>query len=278
MSQPRRIMETEVSSRKYFMKTGQRGMYIWLMLLGVIIGAVVLAGALGSAALTAETALVLIAAYLAIVFVGLGKNLAPRLRLQAPKRPISRLRASEAARKAMQQAQHRPGYNSDILLTNVGLIINERRPDGRWDRHLARSVSMDDDAIQPYVTLNVPPEAGHRLAIIEFEFFDQTGRVQFSRKIEQWIRDGDNNIICDRQLPLSQDQTVSRSGVWDLRVSVDGGLVAIHNFSVTPSTEERRRQLNSDGEVIGDRLVIPQEDMPMSLEDLLREQRGRSER
>ena len=136
---------------------------------------------------------------------------------------------------------------------------------------------MDDDAIQPYVTLNVPPEAGHRLAIIEFEFYDQTGRVQFSRKIEQWIRDGDNNIICDRQLPLSQDQTVSRSGVWDLRVTVDGGLVAIHNFSVTPSTEERRRQLNSDGEVIGDRLVIPQEDMPMSLEDLLREQRGRGE-
>lgn len=260
------------------MRTGRRGIYIWLMMLGFVIAVLALAAAAGAAAISAELTAVLVGVYLGLVAFTLVGDKLRDVNLQLPRPSLGAvMRVTPSARRAAQRARNRPDHDTDNILTDVGLIVNQRRPDGRWDRHLASAVSMDDDAIQPFISINVPAESSHRLALITFEVYDQAGRVQFSRQVEQWIRDGDNNVICDRQLRLTGNEALGRAGVWDLRVSIDGSTLAIHSFSVTPSTGERRRQFNEEGEAVG-RLSVPDDDVPMSLDDLLREQRGRGER
>src|SRR5262249_41944545 len=150
-----------------------------------------------------------------------------------------------AARQATQRARSRPTYGNDAALTDVGMIVNERRRDGQWNRHLAQVISLDDDAIQPYAAVHADAQRSNRLSIVEFDIFDQAGRQRFSRHCEQWIREGNNLVVCDRQLPLQQLSNENvRSGVWDLRITVDGSLVGIHSFTMMPSTEDRRRQFN----------------------------------
>jgi hypothetical protein len=259
------------------MNTGRRGIYIWLVMLGVAVGLIVLAGAIGSTALSAELALGIVVVYLGMVFAALAGNRMRALQNALPPLVLN-AKTTPAARRAVQRARSRSSYASDFLLTDVGLIVNERRRDGQWNRHLAQIVSLDDDAVQPFLSVYSPAESSDRLALINFEIYDQTGRLQFSRQMEQYMRDGVNSIICDRQLPLEQVNEMSvRSGVWDLRISIDGMLAAMHSFNVTPSTEDRRRQFSTDGEAASDRLIAPEDDSPLSLEDLLREQRGRSD-
>jgi hypothetical protein len=115
------------------------------------------------------------------------------------------------------------------------------------------------------------------LSIIEFEVYDQAGRCQFSRRVEQMVRDGDNSIICDRQLPIRGNDDLGRAGVWDLRVTMDGALVGLHTFNMNPPSTERRRQFTGEGETVPGRLTISPDDAPLSLEELLREQREQRE-
>ena len=259
------------------MKTGKRGTYVWLAMLGFAVTLVVAAIAAGSVALGAEFAVALVLAYMGVAFVALAGNRIRNFRLPSAPALLSAARVSPAARRATQRARSRPGYYAEAMLTDVGLIVNARRSDGRWDRHLAQSISLDEDAIQPFITITVPPESSQRLALISFEVFDQSGKPQFSRQMEQWVRDGDNSVICDHQLPLADNNALGRSGVWDLRVKMDGAVLAVHSFSVTPPGEERRRHFTGEGEAIGDRLAAPEEDAPLSLEELLREQRGQDQ-
>src|SRR5262245_16057226 len=174
------------------MNTGQRGIYIWLMLLGVAIGIVVLAGALGATALSAELAVAMLVAYLGMTAVALGGNRVRNFQMPRPSLRMA-VQATPAGRRAAQRARSRPEYSSDNVVTDIGLIVNQRRG-GHWDRRLAHSVSMDEGAIQPYMTIDVPPHLAHRLALIRFEMYDQAGRPQFNHQIEQWVRDGENAI------------------------------------------------------------------------------------
>jgi hypothetical protein len=259
------------------MNTGRRGIYIWLLMLGVAVSLIVLAGAIGSTALSAELALGIVVVYLGMVFAALAGNRFRGLQSSLPPLVLN-AKTTPAARRAVQRARSRSSYSSEYVMTDIGLIINERRRDGQWNRHLAQIVSMDDDAVQPFLAVYAPSEVSDRLALVNFEIYDQAGKLQFSRQIEHYMRDGSNSIICDRQLPLDQiNEMLARSGVWDLRISIDGMLVALHSFNVTPSTEDRRRQFSTDGEAAAERLIAPDDDAPLSLEDLLREQRGRSD-
>jgi hypothetical protein len=250
---------------------GRRGIYVWLMLLGFAVSLIILTGATSP-----ELAMGILVAYLGIVFAGVAGDRLRSLRMPKPPSLIAATRATPAARKAAQRARTRPDYNTDHTLTDIGMIVNDRQRDGQWSRHLAQSVSMDDGAIQPYITIDVPPELSHRLALINFEVYDQAGRLQFTRQVEQWVRDGNNNVICDRQLPLHGNEELGRAGVWDLRVTMDGALIALHSFNVNPPAPERRRQFSGEGEAVS-RLALSADDAPLSLEELLREQRERSD-
>ena len=250
---------------------GRRGIYVWLMLLGFAVSLIILTGSTSP-----ELAMGILVAYLGIVFAGVAGNRLSSLRTLKPPRLMAATRATSAARQAAQRARTRPDYNTDHTLTDIGLIVNDRQRDGQWSRHLAQSVSMDDGAIQPYIAVDVPPELSHRLTLVNFEIYDQAGKLQFSRQVEQWIRDGNNNVICDRQLPFQGNEELGRAGVWDLRVTMDGALVALHSFNVNPSIPERRRQFTGEGEAVS-RLTLSADDAPLSLDELLREQRERSD-
>ena len=254
------------------MNRSRRGTYVWLMLMGLAVALVIMGGAFGTAtAVTLQVALTLLGAYALVAAMSVANFEWWRLRYALPhfSAPV---RMTPAARKATQRA-HASAAPGDAALTDIGLIVNERRNDGQWKRHLAQIVAMDEGAIQPYISLRVPSESSNRIGLIAFDLYDQAGQPRLSRQCEQWLRDGDNLIVCDRQLPLEQsDSTSSRAGVWDLRVTLDGSLVAVHNFSVAPSNAERRRRLANEGSA-GLSMAVPEDESPVSLEELLKEQR-----
>lgn len=256
------------------MKSTRRANYIWLVLLGLAVAAVMLSGA-ASPIVSGVVAV----AYLAVLAYAMASGVNwKRVRSAIPS--VSFTPATVAGKKATQQARSQPGFSSDHMLTDVGLIANTRQS-GNLNMRLAQIVSHDDDAIQPYARIHVPGKMGQRLALVKFEIFDHSGQIRFSHEMEQWMREGNNTILCDRQLPLRDDDSLSRSRVWDLRIMVDGALAGIHSFNVVPSTSERRRRLASDGEIVSDisRSTDEEEEArPLSLEDLLREQSKQSSR
>jgi hypothetical protein len=257
------------------MNRSRRGTYVWLALLGLAVSLVILGGALyPSALITAQGALALLAAYALVAAPMVANFELRRLHWSLP-RLSPPVRMTPAARKATQRA-HMHQIPGDAAVTDVGLIVNQQRDDGQWMRHLAQVVTNDDGAIQPYISLQVPPESSNRLALVTFELYDQSGQPRFSHQREQWLRDGDNLVVCDRQLPLEQTTAEPRrGGVWDLRITLDGTLVAVHNFSMAPSSPSQRGRSNSARER-GLTMAVPEEDLPVSLEALLKEQQRNS--
>lgn len=195
------------------------------------------------------------------------------------------VKATPNARAASARARRLSNYAPPETVTDVAVIINDRDRTGRLTRRVAQNVSMDELAIQPIVKFTVPPEDLNRIAIVKFEIIDKAGKVQFTRSVEHYTRDGINLVACDQQLPLRNNPKLGRAGTWDLQISINGQLAAVHSFIVTPAQDMRSRSLSDEGEITASaadssRLRAPDEDelqdMPLSLEDLLREQRSSS--
>ncbi len=97
--------------------------------------------------------------------------------------------------------------------------------------------------------------------------------------VEEFLREGENLVLCDRQLALRGNETLGRAGTWDVRVKIDGALAAIHEFNMAASDDERREQGGeAEAEIRTARIADDEEDeaVPVSLEDLLREQARRT--
>lgn len=250
---------------------------IGIVLLGVLVSLIAFAS-VSSAALSPTLGFGMVAAYLVLAFLlyrradlsALAANLANR---QATL--TASVRMSGVARRAAERARAHPdaGYGTELTLLDVGMLINERRRDGGWDRRIAQeAAALDDEFLQPYVKLFVPLGSGERHATLTFEFYDRAGRLQFSHSMEDYLRTGENLILCERQLALRGAEQPMRAGTWDLRVKVDGVLVALHDFSMSsargaarPAPSERLSSASDDYE----------EAPPVSLEELLREQARR---
>lgn len=264
------------------MNSARRGTRVMLGILGVAVFFVVMGGLAGTVspavALTAGLAYTLVAI---AALTRLGPNfLRNRLQEIGPSVTIAS-RTTAAGRRAAQRARNRGEFNLETNLLDIGLMVNERRRNGQLDRHLVESVSMDVAAVQPFVKLHLNPGTAERLALVEFEFYDQAGKVQFSHQQKHWVRDGENLIGCEQQLPLRGNEELGRAGTWDLRVKVDGTLAGVHGFSMLAAQETPTRRL-ADDEVAEPRrsratISSPDEDdAPVSLEELLREQKRRS--
>lgn len=261
------------------MSRSRRGMYIWLLLLGLAV-TLIAAGTVSTTSAPLGFAVVL--AYIALVLGTLATSRLRGMRFEF-KMPqmmpqmaqmAANARQTPAARKASQRARGRPGYNPDHTVADVGLIVNRRRSDGRWNRYLAQNIARDEGAVQPYVTIFAPSQYANRVAVIDFDIYDQAGRSVFNHTMQQYIRDGENLIACERQLPMQAAENASaRNGVWDLRVAVDGAPVAFHSFNVTPANTARRLSINDEGEAQMN-IAVPEDEQAVSLDDLLREQRG----
>ncbi|MDX2138269.1 MAG: hypothetical protein SF123_09250 [Chloroflexota bacterium] len=186
---------------------------------------------------------------------------------------LTALRMSPEAREAVERAKRRgSGLHSSVVLLDVGLITSHETPDGLVMRR-GRDLSKDDDGVRPFAVLHVPPEDAERTAIVRFEFIDRDGRQQYVHEMNAYLRDGEMNLLPDRQMPLFENQGLP-PGEWDLRIHVDNRLIGAYGFMIAPSLEDRfpraareraERRLSAE----------TKPDEPLRLEDLLREQSQR---
>ena len=184
------------------------------------------------------------------------------------------MRMSPQAREAVERARRRGSSTLEggPTLMDIGLISSHSGSEGMVMRR-SRTISKDDDGVRPFITLHVPPEEADRTALVRFEMLDPNGVGQYIHEMKAYLRDGEMNILTDHHLPLASSERALNPGDWDLRVQVDGVLVGALAFTVTPSIRDRQRQFSTaeDGE-INQRLRVEEEEIPLSLEQLLREQ------
>jgi hypothetical protein len=238
----------------------------WLAILGVIVAAVALSGVAAPA-----VALAIVALYAVALAASLIEVDSRRLRDTVQASSLSRMRMSPQAREAAERARRRSGFTpAGLTLLDVGLISLHSSSEGMLMRR-SRSVSLDDNGVRPYVTLHVQPETADRNALVRFEILDSNGQMQFVHEMKCYLRDGEMNILADHHLPLADNQRLSSAGDWDLRAFVDGALIGVLSFTMSPSLEERRRQFARSQDEDFDRLrEVEADDEPVSLEDLLR--------
>ncbi len=247
-----------------------RGTVIWLLIVGVALGLTLAAGSLPTGAAAA-----LLAAYLAVVvLIAQGAEIRSLIS-QLPRRTGTQAaEPTEVAREASARARAYPGYDRQIRLLDVGLIVDEQRPDGMSLRR-GRFISLDDDAIRPFGIVDVPAGLGDRLATMRFEIRDEAGKPQYIFEDEQWLQTGQNVLLPGYRFPIRKKAGELTAGAWSAHVSVDGGLLGVHHFNVSPSLAMRRQQLGADGEILRERVwrsETDDESLPVSLEELLRQQ------
>jgi hypothetical protein len=191
---------------------------------------------------------------------------------------------SPQAHDAVGRAVQRGGrMGSDLQLMDIGLIATAMSDEGMVMRR-TDEISKDDQGARPFVVLKVSPSAADRRGRLRFEMMDHTGSEQYIHEMDVFLRDGEMNILADHHLPLENNSRIEGMGQWDLRVFLDGELMAMHGFTLTPSYEERANRLgtarrtyvmsddrSSDREA--DRGSVQGESM--RLEDLLRQQSQR---
>jgi hypothetical protein len=246
----------------------RRGTLIWLLIVGA---ALVLSLSAGNVPLALGG--VLLAAYMMLVLaVTRGMELAPLLEMLPL--PGSREPAStEVAREAMARAMRHPQHDTLIQLLDVGLVVDEQRPDGTALRR-GRFISLDDDGIRPFAIVHVPPGLSGRMGLVRFEVRDESGQLQYVYETEKWLQAGENALLPDYRLPIRKKAKTLEPGSWTAQVSIDGGVLGIHTFNLAPSLKARRRMMSSDGEMRERvwRTEEGDESLPLSLEELLRQQ------
>ncbi len=243
-----------------------RGTLVWLFIVGMALGLTLVAGEVPTAA-----GAVLLAAYLALVWmVARGIPVGPAFQKMMASRehPVE---TSEVAREAISRARSHPAYDATVQLVDVGLIVDEQRPDGLALRR-GRFISMDDHGIRPFALIHVPQLLAERTVRIRFELRNENGKREYVYETEKWLRAGENAILPDYRFPIRNSKSPIEVGSWTAHILVEGGLLGIHNFSLSPSLAARRRQMSSDGEMRERIWHTEDESLPLSLEELLRQQ------
>lgn len=243
----------------------------WLLVLGIIVGFAFLTGAvppLIQAALLVGFGAAMIGSMFEF---GKEKNVIKDVIQRAPLRN----RITPQAKEAVERAKSRTGFapvTAGMTMLDVGVIALQTSSDGIAMRR-TRNMSKDDDGVRPFVTLHVQPEEAGRNSVIRFEFINHYGEQAFVHEMRTYLRDGEMNVMADHHLPLSDNDNVSGTGDWDLRVYIDGELVALHNVMLAPSVRERQRRLSGSRERLSDYVEKEEvvEEIPMSLHELLQE-------
>lgn len=253
----------------------------WLVVLGLLVMLVVVSGVAAP-----EVAVTLIGLYLFALAASLIEFQPTRV-IERSRSSLTAIRMSAEAREAVERARRRGGAATPgLTLLNIGLISTETSSEGMNFR-ITRSPSLDEDGVRPFIKLNVQPDYADRHSIIRYEIIDANGDSQYVHEMRVYLRDGEMDILADHQLPLLRNNRRLSAGDWDLRVTVDGALVGMHNFTVAPSLNDRYSRLDADQDLarpaqrLADDVTPPEigrdNDEPMSLEELLR-QRSRDER
>ena len=251
----------EVEIIPIMFESNRRGNRVWLVFM--VLAALLFLGAGQIGALA-------IAGIISLFFMMLANNTNSQNRQRQSRPRIRRVAMSPSARMARSQASHLSDYDDYYGLQDVGLIADEPRPDGLQLRRV-RLVSLDDEAIRPYIVVDAPRHGHPSQVIVRFEINDSAGHSQFVYEMDYYMRAGENTILPDYRLPLKGNERLNRSGKWDLHIWINGGLMAVHTFSVSPSADERRRQFGIDGEA-QEYLEIEHDPIPLSLDELMSQQ------
>ena len=245
----------------------ERGTLVWLFIVGM---------ALGLTLLTSEVSLgfsaALLAAYLGLVFMIVrGANigyLIEQLRTQTEQLPAS----TEVAREAAARARGYHNYDSLVHLVDIGLIVDEQRPDGMALRR-GRIISLDDDAIRPFVVIHIPEILGERLSHIRFELRDGNDKLRYAFEDERWLQSGENTLLPDYRFPVRKKAGDIEAGGWSARIIIDEGLIGVYHFNMQAGLSSRRERIGADGEIMRERVWRDEDEaLPVSLEELLRQQ------
>lgn len=152
-----------------------------------------------------------------------------------------------------------------VLAVDLGVIAF--REDGNATVYRTWTVPEDARSIQPFVTLRLPTAATGR---IRFEILDAAGKSVFVSETDHRLEPGRNFINPPARLALRNHPDLS--GRWQLRISADNVLLAVHRFEFAePATAKIRQHLGEDGEIRTDsRLLLDETATPrMSLDELL---------
>ena len=243
----------------------------WLTILGSMVVLAMVSGAL-----TAPVTIALVLLYAFALGASLIDFRANEL-IERSRASFTAAKMSPDAREAVERARRRGSViGAGFNLLDIGLIATATTERG-LDMRRTRSVSKDDDGVRPFITLRVEPHQADRTTVVRYEMIDQNGQSAYVHEMKTFLRDGDMNILADHQLPLYGNEDAIAAGEWDLRVYVDGSLIAAHSFSVAPSVDERlgrsRRAADAPQQQAARRIATPDtSDGPVSLEELLRSQ------
>lgn len=237
----------------------------WLAVLGAMVGLAILPGG-DPIGITLLVGLFGAAAAATLI------ELQPNRLVERSRSSLTALRMSAEAREATERARRRGGsLHQSVMLLDIGLITAQSGDDGLVMRR-SRDISKEDDGVRPFAVLHVQPEDADRNALIRFEFIDRNGQPQYVHEMNTYLRDGEMNVLTDRQMPLYMNDGIV-AGDWDLRVYVDNRSIGTYSFTIAPSLEDRfpraARRLRAE----------EADEQPLRLEELLREQaQSRSQR
>jgi hypothetical protein len=155
-----------------------------------------------------------------------------------------------------------------VLPIDIGVMTFSADQDPMIYR--SKPVLDDVDYVQPFVQLRLPTRADGR---IRFEIADGDGQVLFIHEENHQLQRGRNLVTPSARLPIHDAHNMN--GKWQLRISADGVLLAVHRFSWQESqTKAIRRHLREDGELSNEvRAMLAESRLQkMSLDELLADQ------
>jgi hypothetical protein len=218
----------------------------------------------------------------ALVFGGLGLYLLyrqfdhSRVNIEADRRSVpnyeveAQPRADQVyahALDAVREAGLDPA-NTHVLPIDIGVMAFSADQDPTIFR--TKAVLDDVDYVQPFVQLRLPTRAVGR---VRFEITDSDGQVLFIHEENHQLQRGRNLVTPAARLPIHDAHNMN--GEWQLRVSADGVLLAVHHFGWQESTTKTiRRHLREDGELSNEvRAMLAESRLQkMSLDELLSDQ------
>ena len=166
------------------------------------------------------------------------------------------------------EAVTRAGLNPDnVQVLAVDLGVMAYHDDG--EKQLFRTWALPEKVkyIQPFVELRVPTKANGR---IRFEVLDAQGVPIFVHEDNHNLNRGRNTVMPSTRLPIHDEQEKAQS--WQLRVTADDVLLAVHHFEFSDEAQSSiRKHIGEDGEINTElRSVMAESRLPqMSLDDLL---------
>jgi hypothetical protein len=155
-----------------------------------------------------------------------------------------------------------------VLPVDIGVMAFSADQDPMIYR--TKPVLDDIDYIQPFVQLRLPTRAVGR---VRFEIVDSDGQVLFIHEDNHQLQRGRNLVTPAARLPIHDAHNIN--GDWQVRISADGTLLAVHHFGWEESTTKViRRHMREDGEVSNEvRAMLAESRLQkVSLDELLAEQ------